>query len=461
LTVQIAIVGAGYVGLVTAACLAELGHVVTTIDHDQERIRVLRDGGVPIHEPGLAELIGSGITAGRLSFETQLSSARGCTFIIIAVGTLDAVGDWTGEYVRQAAVEVAQDAQAPRQVVVRSTLMPGTASALRTELRGISEAIELAHNPEFTREGSAVTDFLSPDRVVIGLEEPNLDSPLGDQLADVYRPVGAPIIRTDLVSAETIKIASNVFLANKIAYANELARFCASAGADVNAVVDAMGLDRRIGRQFLSPGPGFGGSCLPSQAATLPRHARALGLQLPVIEAVSRSNGLHAEWLVDQLKRELGGSLDGRRIGVLGLTFKAGTDDLRESPGLRMARLIGGSGGQLNVYDPAATAAAAAALAIDGIAVDQATEAIGACAGADAVIVTTEWPQFRELDWPAAAALMRGRLVFDARTIVDVPAATGAGLDVIVLGRRHRRQQPVAARRVSGRRQGPPPMTRS
>ena len=251
----------------------------------------------------------------------------------------------------------------PRGIVVRSTLLPGTARALAAEARAVDPSVRLAHNPEFTREATAVADFLAPDRVVIGVDDLGED-PAADRLAAdvarVYAPLDAPTVVTDLTSAETIKLASNVFLAAKITFANELARLCAATGADVAAVVDGMGMDGRIVRSFLSPGPGFGGSCFPSQARALPELARTHGVHVPLMEAVWPSNLAQGEWLLDGVERAVGRPLAGLRVALLGLTFKAGTDDLRESPSLRIGELLVARGAHVAAFDPMALSAGVA-----------------------------------------------------------------------------------------------------
>jgi UDPglucose 6-dehydrogenase len=257
------------------------------------------------------------------------------------------------------------------------------------------------------------------------------------ELHELYAPLEKPILDTDLTSAETIKIASNVFLATKISFANELARLCAATGADVHAVVDGMGLDMRIGRSFLSPGPGFGGSCFPSQVRALPALARSVGVEAPLIASVDVSNRGQADWILDGLERIRGGSLAGARIAVLGLTFKAGTDDLRESPALRLAERLVARGAQVVAFDPVATERGVALLAAIDVQVEPASTAEAAIAGADAVVVGTEWPEFRQLDWSALAPVMRGSVIADGRRVVDVDAATAAGLTVVTLGVAH------------------------
>jgi UDPglucose 6-dehydrogenase len=308
--------------------------------------------------------------------------------------------------------------------------------------------VRLCFNPEFTREASAVRDFLEPDRVVVGAGRDA--QALVEELHELYTPMEKPILDTDLTSAETIKIASNVFLAAKISFANELARLCAATGADVHAVVDGMGLDLRIGRAFLSPGPGFGGSCFPSQVRALPELARSFGIEAPVISSVNVSNMGQADWLIDGLERARGASVAGARVAVLGLTFKANTDDLRESPALRLAERLAARGATVIAFDPVATERGVTQLAAAGVAVEAAATAEAAIADADAVVVGTEWPEFRQLDWAELAPTMRGAIIADGRRVVDVPAATEAGLTVVTLGVPHEpapsKAQPVALR---------------
>jgi UDPglucose 6-dehydrogenase len=438
----ISVLGAGYVGLVTGACLAHLGNHVRVVDIDAARIARLREGDVPIHEPGLDELVAEGLANGRLEFHADQSGTHGARLVIVAVGTLDRAGEWTGELVEQAVSLLAADAKAPRHLVVRSTLMPGTAVRLERTARAIDPAVRLCFNPEFTREAVAVRDFLEPDRVVVGA---GTDAhALVAELHELYAPMERPILDTDLTSAETIKIASNVFLAAKISFANELARLCAATGADVHAVVDGMGLDLRIGRAFLSPGPGFGGSCFPSQVRALPEMARSLGIEAPVISSVDVSNMGQADWLIDGLERAQGSPVAGARIAVLGLTFKANTDDLRESPALRLAERLVVRGAQVVAFDPVATERGVAQLAVGGVAIQGAPSAEAAVAGATAVVVGTEWPEFRQLDWATLAPTMAGRVIADGRRVVDVEAATGVGLTVVTLGVTHAPAAPEA-----------------
>jgi UDPglucose 6-dehydrogenase len=444
---DIAAVGAGYVGLVTAACLAHVGHDVVCLDVDEERIAGLHRGELPVHEPGLGELVAEGLAAGRLRFASQAATMAGRELVIVCVGTLDAAEEWSGDVVRAAVLDIAADPNLPRSIVIRSTLLPGTATDIAAEVQSVDPTVRIAHNPEFTREASAVADFLSPDRVVIGVDGPDDDArsaALVRALRRLYAPLDAPAVVTDLTSAEMIKVASNVFLAAKITFANEIARLAAATGADAAAVVDGMGLDRRIGRAFLSPGPGFGGSCFPSQARALPRLARDHDVETQLMNAIWPSNAGQAEWLIEGLERAVGRSMAGLRVALLGLTFKAGTDDLRESPAMRLGQVLLSRGATVVAWDPVAGAAGVSALsasveaAAGGVhraaPVERAESAEDACRGADAVVVATEWPELAALDWAAIAPMMAGDLVVDGRRIVDRSAVSAAGLRLLSLG---------------------------
>lgn len=430
---HVTVVGAGYVGLVTAACLAHFGNHVTCIDADAARVVRLRAGDLPIHEPGLDELVAAGVAAGRLVFTDDPGASAGSTLTIVAVGTLDSDGEWYGGNVTRAVDGLVRDRRTPRAIVVRSTILPGTAAAIARDAHAVDPSVRIAFNPEFTREGSAVRDFLAPDRVVLGLDAEASGGPLEADLRRLYAPIDAPLFVTDLTSAELAKVGANVFLAMKVTFANELARIAASAGADVNAVVDALGLDKRIGRAFLSPGPGYGGSCFPSQVRALPELASRLGVEAPLMRAIDRSNTTQAAWIVDRLEAAAG-PIAGRTVALLGLTFKAGTDDLRESPALRVAAVLAERGATIAAWDPVATQTGIARLAALGIAARAAGSAEDACAGADAVVTATEWPEIGALDWAAIAPTMPGRTIADARRVVDVAGAVAAGYRVVAMG---------------------------
>ncbi|MFM2106053.1 MAG: hypothetical protein RL338_1085 [Chloroflexota bacterium] len=458
---EIGLVGVGYIGLVTAACLAHLGHDVRCHDADELRVAALADGVVPFREPGLDELVATGRDTGRLTFHHDLAALRGAELVVVAVGTLDAAGEWTAEHVRSVILALAADPLAPRAVVIRSTLVPGTARALAAEARSIDPAMSVALCPEFTREGTAIEDFLKPDRIVVGLDVPataapiesRVDAAAGALLGSARRlfdGLVAPLHVTDLTSAELIKMGSNVLLATKISYANEIARLAHALGGDPRSVVDGIGLDARIGRAFLTPGPGYGGSCLPSQARILPAAADLAGADVPVIAAVARSNETQMDWVIDRAETH-GVPLRGANVAILGLTFKARTDDLRESPALRIAELIAARGACVTVHDPAAGETGHARLRAAGVDADLAPSAAAACRDADVVFVLTEWDEYRSLDWAAIAPTMRGRLVVDARWVVDGPAAVAAGLDVVGVAASRLRGDRAPSPAASGR----------
>ena len=431
---QLAVVGSGYVGLVSAACLAGVGHTVRCIDRDRARVAELNQGIVPFREPGLDQAMTTGLASGRLSFSDDLTASHAAEAVLIAVGTLTDDGEWSSAQLEAAVQQVAADPLAPRTIVIRSTLVPGTMARLEELAREIDPAVELAYNPEFTREGSAVRDFITPDRTVVGLTRPAELSHAADVLARTYAPLNAPLVVTEAASAEMIKIGANAFLALKVGYANEMARLAAATGADVTKVLATIGLDHRIGRDFLAPGPGFGGSCLPSQARALPRVAADYGVDVPIIAAVEGSNRAQAEWVVSQLEGLIG-DLAGKPIALLGLTFKAGTDDIRESSAVALALRLAKRGARLTVHDPLALDAGLAALTRAGADVRGAHEIQSALSGAEAAVVATEWPLYASIDWQQVRSQMSGDLVLDSRGVVDAAAAQAAGLRVVVHGR--------------------------
>jgi UDPglucose 6-dehydrogenase len=430
---EIAIVGAGYVGLVTAACLASLGTTVRVLESNLERVTALNAGSSPIAERGLDDLLAGGLAAGRLSFSADPATLHGCRLVVVAVGTLDGEGEWTDRLVREVVLAIARDPAAPRSIVIRSTLLPGTAVRLAADAAAVDPTVEVGFNPEFTRESSAVDDFLHPDPIVIGVATPG-NSALEADLRRIYAPLEAPVLVADRTSAEMIKMASNVYLATKITFANELARLCESIGADVTAVVDGVGFDKRIGRAFLSPGPGFGGSCLPSQARALPALAALHGLPDGLFAAVDPSNSAQAEWLIELAEHARGRSLAGARVALLGLTFKAGTGDLRESPALRIAAGLIDHGAVVRAFDPIATDSGVAEIARSGRVAEASASALEAVRDAEVVVIATEWPEFRGLDWTAVRSRMAGDLIVDARHVVDASSAATVGLRVVGIG---------------------------
>jgi UDPglucose 6-dehydrogenase len=431
---DLAILGAGYVGLVTSACLATLGFNVRCIDRDAKRIEGLQNGVLPFFEPGLEDAVRQGTVNGRLRFSSDPSFSHGADAAFLCIGTLDEHGNWSARDVERALSAVVADKQAPRVIVVRSTLMPTETARLARIASEVDPSVEIAINPEFTRQGNAVEDFLHPDRVVVGLTRPEAESQALPLLQRVYLKVRAPILITDAASAELIKTGSNVFLGLKAGFANELARLSAATGADVAMVVDGIGFDRRIGRSYLTPGPGFGGSCLPSQTRSLPDVSVAQGVETPIINSVAKSNAQQADWIAEQVEVEIG-ALNGKHVAVFGLAFKAGTDDIRESPALAVSRALAARGASLAGHDPVAGSTAKALLALEGIAIRLGDTAMETAQGADAIVVATEWPEYAKVDWSSLASLMPGCAVIDARQVVDHAQASAAGFNVVVLGR--------------------------
>jgi UDPglucose 6-dehydrogenase len=435
------LVGAGHVGLVTAVGLARLGHRVTVADVDVDRIQGLTSGVSPVFEPGLEEAIRAGIAAGHLAFTTDVRPPAGVRFSIVTVSTPTGPdGPLSTANVEAATLAILDAVDWDHTIVIRSTLPIDGPDRLLAALGDRTSRPAIVTNPEFMAEGSAMANFERPDRIVAGWLEPR-DRGAAAAVLSLYDGLTAPTLVADARSVALIKLASNVFLAAKVAYANELARICDASGANVDTVADGIGLDARIGRAFLNAGPGFGGSCFPEQAVGLAQVSAALGLPTPLIDSVSRSNDAHQRSIVDALGGLLGGrdaangqssmALRGRRIALLGLAFKANTDDVRESPALALARYLRAAGASVVATDPRAIAKARHA--------DPALEAVPSVAeaveGADAILVATEWREFAELDWIDLAARMAGDLVYDTRNIVVARDVSEAGLRLVTLGR--------------------------
>lgn len=405
------VVGAGYVGLVTAACLASLGHAVRCVDVDRDRVERLARGDVPFVEPGLEALVRGGLASGRLTFgnDVVVGSER-ADIVFIAVGTLDGTGQWTDRNVEAVLRTLLGATTVPPLLVIRSTLRPGRMDRLNRLVEESGHPTTLLIHPEFTKEGTAVSDFLTPDRIVVGVPRGG-DALVAEPIRQLYSNTLAPFLVVDHASAEMIKIGSNAFLATKITFANELARFCQAVGADMAAVRAGLGLDPRIGPTFLRTGPGFGGSCLPSQVDLLSSMADDLGIRAELLPAVKRFNGRQPVAIAEEV---LGDMLPPRTIAVLGLAFKAGTDDLRESPALKLIDAFLANGVEhLVAFDPVVLELRSRP------AVRIATTIEDAVRDADVVVVATEWPEFAAADWARLGALMRRRDIFDARGILD------------------------------------------
>ena len=421
----IGVIGTGYVGLVTAAGFAELGNEVWCIDIDAEKIRRLNDGEIPIYEPGLEELVAR--HRDRLHFSTALSEAlEHARLLFVAVGTPPT---YSGDADLSAVFSVvdAMPASDRHALVMKSTVPCGTGANIQRRFEATGKAgFRYVSCPEFLKEGSAVADFLHPDRVVVG----DGGDWAGDAVVDLYAPLEAPLVRTDIRSAEMIKLASNAFLATKISFINEIANVCDETGADVVEVARGMGLDERIGNKFLQAGIGYGGSCFPKDVAALKQLAGNSGYHFQLLNSVIEVNELQKRRVVQKLMKHLG-PLVGRRIALLGLAFKPNTDDMREASSLVLSARLLADGAELTAYDPVAEEQARELIT----GVEFADSALGACADADAVVLVTEWPEFGELDLAALAETMAGRLVVDGRNFLDPAAVRAAGLLYEGIGR--------------------------
>jgi UDPglucose 6-dehydrogenase len=422
----LAVIGVGYVGLVTAAGFAEMGSDVWCVDIDAERIDRLRSGEVPIHEPGLDEVLEA--QRERLHFTTDLAgAAENVRLLFVAVGTPPTYSGDADLSAVHAVVDALPEGEG-HVLVMKSTVPSGTgASIKRTLAARAGPGFPYVSCPEFLREGSALADFRKPDRVVIGDD----GGEAGDAVAALYEPLGAPLVRTDVTSAEMIKLASNAFLATKISFINEIANVCEETGADVKEVARGMGLDPRVGASFLQAGIGFGGSCFPKDVNALKQLAGNSGYHFQLLGAVIEVNELQKRRVVAKLQKHLG-SLVGRSVTLLGLAFKPNTDDLREASSLVLAARLQAEGANVTAYDPVAEAGAAELMP----GVELAPGPLEAAAGADAVVLVTEWDEFAELDWDAVARGMNGRLLIDGRNALDPETVRAAGLDYEGIGRR-------------------------
>ncbi len=422
----IGVIGTGYVGLVTAAGFAELGSDVWCVDIDEGKIAALERGEVPIYEPGLEELLVR--NSARLRFSTELTDAlEHARLLFVAVGTPPTYsGDADLSAVH--AVIDAIPASADRALVMKSTVPSGTGvSVKRAFAEQGKDGLGYVSCPEFLKEGSAIADFMEPDRVVVGDD----GTWAGDAVIDLYAPLGAPVVRTDIASAEMVKLASNAFLATKISFINEIANVCEQTGADVVEVARGMGLDDRIGPKFLQAGIGFGGSCFPKDVDALKQLAGNSGYHFQLLTAVIEVNELQKRRVIGKLHKYLGG-LVGKRVALLGLAFKPNTDDMREASSLVLSARLNADGATVCAYDPIAEQEARKL--VSGI--TYAESPMDAATGADAVVLVTEWPEFLELDWREVAEAMRGELVIDGRNALDPELVRAAGLIYEGVGRR-------------------------
>ena len=429
------IVGAGHVGLVSAVGFADLGHRVTVTDIDAQRIADLGRGIAPLYEPGLDDAITRHLAGGALAFTTDPRPPADVAVSFVIVSTPTGPDGPLSMANVEAAIGGLLERVGPEHVIaIRSTLPIDGPDRLLALVGGRPDRPAIVTNPEFMREGTALADFAGPDRVVVGWLEPR-DRPAAEIVLGLYESIGAPTMVADARSVALVKIANNVLLATKVAYANELARICDVVGANVDTVVAGIGMDARIGRAFLTAGPGYGGSCLPEQAVALALATGLHGVATPLIDAVGHSNETHQQAIVGEIGRLLAigrpAGLDGARVALLGLAFKARTDDVRESPALSLARYLRSAGAAVVGTDPRAIDKARRT----DPALETAPTVESAVEGADAVLVATEWPDYAALDWTDLAGRMRGDLVYDTRAIVDAAAVRSSGLRFASLGR--------------------------
>ncbi|MEA2093081.1 MAG: UDP-glucose/GDP-mannose dehydrogenase family protein [Pseudomonadota bacterium] len=429
-------IGSGYVGLVSGTCFAEFGANVTCIDIDQTKIDNLKAGKIPIYEPGLDDLVARNVAAGRLQFTTEYDSAISeADLVFIAVGTPTRRGDGHADlvYVYEAAKQIARHLSGYTVIVDKSTVPVGTARQVERIIHDENPKadFDVASNPEFLREGAAISDFMRPDRVVLGVESERAEK----LLRELYRPINlieAPIMMTNLESAELVKYASNAFLATKISFINEISHLCEQVGADVHAVAKGMGLDGRIGRKFLHAGPGYGGSCFPKDTTALIRIAQEYGSSCRIVEAAVEVNAAQKARMVKKIREALGGSEAGKTIAVLGLTFKPETDDMRDSPSLAIIPNLIDKGATVRAHDPQGIEEAKKLLPEKVEYFDDIYEAI---TGADALVLMTEWNEYRGLDFERLRQQMKGTVFVDLRNVYEPVAMRNNGFTYACIGR--------------------------
>jgi len=437
---NIAVIGTGYVGLVTGACFAEFGVQVTCVDKQAEKIEALRRGEIPIYEPGLEDIVVRNTRSGRLEFSLDASDAVARSLVVfVAVGTPPAADGSTDlSFVEQVAREIGRSLTSYRVIVTKSTVPVGTSDHVRgwvqeeLDRRGSKLRFSVASNPEFLREGAAIADFMRPDRVVIGTD-PGDDQALAI-LKDLYRPLylnETPFVETNIHTAELSKYAANAFLATKISFVNELSVLCEEVGGDVQAIARVMGLDNRIGKKFLHAGPGYGGSCFPKDTTSAAHFARELGHELSIVEASIRVNQRQRLRMVDKIVAALEDDVAGKTVGILGLSFKPETDDLREAPAMDIVRALLQRGAKIRAYDPAALAQAGRLIPEMTLCKD----AYEAVEGADAMVIVTEWNEFRMLDLSRIRELMAEPRMLDLRNIYKREPVVAAGFQYWGVGR--------------------------
>lgn len=444
---RIAMIGSGYVGLVSGACFAEFGVEVTCVDKDEAKVERLLAGEIPIFEPGLDDLVEQHTAAGRLTFTTDLAtSVAEADVVFIAVGTPSRRGDGYADlsYIHDAAKEIAHALSGYTVVVTKSTVPVGTGREIAKIIAANSNKadFDIASNPEFLREGAAINDFMRPDRIVVGTDSERAREVLGR----LYRPLyllETPILYTSLETAELIKYATNAYLATKITFINQMADLCEAVGADVHDIARGMGLDGRIGAKFLHPGPGYGGSCFPKDTRALVTTARDAGAPVTIVETVIDANQARKHAMVGKVVAALGGDVSGKTIGILGLTFKPNTDDMRESPALEILPALMDAGARIKAFDPEGMDEASRL--IEGF--EPCGSAEEAIADSDAIVILTEWNQFRALEPQAIKAAMADPVIVDLRNLFSPADMNAAGIRYVCVGRPITDEQPVKTRK--------------
>ncbi|MBB5712887.1 UDP-glucose dehydrogenase family protein [Sphingomonas xinjiangensis] len=434
---RIAMIGTGYVGLVSGACFSDFGHQVVCVDKDVRKVQLLEKNVMPIFEPGLAELVANNVRAGRLSFTTDLAEGvRNADAVFIAVGTPSRRGDGHADlsYVFAAAREIAESITKPCVIVTKSTVPVGTGDEVERILKEFSllkQGVTVVSNPEFLREGAAIEDFKRPDRVVVGTD----DEAARDIMREIYRPLSlnqsAPLLFTSRRTSELIKYAANAFLAVKITFINEIADLCEAVGADVQEVSRGIGLDKRIGSKFLHAGPGYGGSCFPKDTLALLKTAGDVEVPQRIVEATVQVNEARKRAMGRKVIKALGGDAHGKNVALLGLTFKPNTDDMRDAPSLAIVAALQDAGANVRAYDPEGMAHAEAL--VQNVAFHP--NPYAAAENADAIVIVTEWDEFRALDLPRLAAGSRSALLVDLRNIYPVGEAERAGFKLVGVGK--------------------------
>jgi len=430
---RVTMIGTGYVGLVSGACLSEFGHDVVCVDKDEAKIAALKAGTIPIYEPGLEEVVAANVKAGRLSFTTDLPAAvRAADAVFIAVGTPSRRGDGHADlsFVFGAAEEIARALDGHTVVVTKSTVPVGTGQKVEEIIRKLrpDADFDVCSNPEFLREGSAIEDFRRPDRIVVGCDSERARN----ILKEIYRPLylnETPILFTSRETSELIKYAANAFLATKITFINEMANICEAVGADVQDVARGIGLDGRIGGKFLHAGPGFGGSCFPKDTVALFKTSQLVNAPAKIVEAVIAVNDARKREMAEKAERAFGG-VKGKTVAVLGLTFKPNTDDMRDAPSLVIVPYLQEKGARIRAYDPEGHMEASKLLKVE-----MCKDAYEALDGADGVVILTEWNEFRALDLDRVKALLKRPLMVDLRNIYKPASMSAAGFTYVSVGR--------------------------